>query len=209
MKRGDRPHEQTRNSGKPPGKHGQEGPGGPGKHRQHEARGVHGITMEAEMHPENGLGRRFAEGYSVELEWRNEDPAPQVIRTDGPNTFAVPVRVRKLTFSEYEETDSAMPLSERAASHELTLGVLTDDEDDQLAELLLQQYTAHTVENGNVTNVEEVATLVTKLNELCGGEHMAMFHIGTQLARFQGNEPHRLAMSIMEKAKDMATENGG
>ena len=102
----------------------------------------------------------FSVSYNSELREQTKQPAPRLHAAMGPLRFTIPVMAR----SNYLLAGPGNPIAEQASPHEITFGIVADDDEAELAQLILEQYHQHPKRQAGLTGGDDVAELIDRLN---------------------------------------------
>ncbi len=110
---------------------------------------------------------QFVESYKEELKAKNRQAPSQVMVASKQKIWAVPVLVRVLDVEQFQSEIADMEPDEQNSPHEITIAIISSEEDIPVGEMLLQEYADHPARKEFITYVDSIAGLLCQLNGLC------------------------------------------
>ena len=148
----------------------------------------------------------FSVSYNSELREQTKQPAPRLHAAMGPLRFTIPVTVTVMARSNYLLAGPGNPISEQASPHEITFGIVADDDEAELAQLILEQYRQHPKRQAGLTGGDDVAELIDRLNGLCNRQGTLFIQVGEKLTERFGQIPAVAAVHIVRTSEQIAAD---
>ena len=133
------------------------------------------------MHPRH---QEFTLGYNRELKDSNRHPAPTLELTVNSHTCHIPVRISIVAASKMAASD---PPQLNPSLHEVTIHVVCDDDEIELAERLIQAHQDTVRESLYRTTTPDLVHLIVQLDSLCNALRTIIFvHAGDAVKEHLG-----------------------
>ena len=154
---------------------------------------------------------QFRRSYRAETALAGTGQAPGMeIRTPGGNV-RIPVKIVAIMMSAYRNANGQNPLLEASSAHEITLGVVCNDDELETVQMITLQHAGRTAADGHTTP-QRVATALEMLASVCGqpGLEGSLFYvIGANTVLRYGDRACDLAVEQVGRNIDrIATEHG-
>ena len=92
------------------------------------------------------------------------------------------------------------------STHEITFGIVADDDEAGLAQLMLEQYRQHPKRQAGLTGGDDVAELIDRLNGLCNRQGTLFIRVGDKLTQCFGHIPTIAANQIVRTSSKIADD---
>ena len=148
---------------------------------------------------------QFIISYNTELNEQRRVPAPQIDVITDTCRMMVPVAVTAMARTDFILA-GGNPMADRASPHEITLGVVVDDEEGDLSKVILARYMAHPQRRAGLTEWRTVAELIDRLNGLCNQEANVFYRVGDQLTAHYGVLPQIVVGNIVRHSDRITDE---
>lgn len=148
---------------------------------------------------------QFAISYNTELKEQQRLPAPQLDVMTDTGRLIMPVTVTQMARTDFILAGEN-PIADQASPHEITFGVVVDDEEADLARVIVETYMAHPQRRAGFTEWQTIAELIDRLNGLCNREGNLYYRVGDQLTAHFGLVPQIVVGYIVRRLDRITDE---
>ena len=150
----------------------------------------------------------FSESYRQEIQQLDRQAAPMVKYQHQGAECIIPVALRAVSEREYAEGKGKDRIPAGASDHELTIGIVCNEDEMEAAESVIYEYMNNPRFKGRLTTLKEMSETLDQLKKRGEKAKGFMISVGAKLAGYRGARlPGILAGDIMDEMKrDIAPE---
>ena len=148
---------------------------------------------------------QFFTSYQDEIIQTGKPPAPRIQVALAGQRLAIPVSVTTIARTDYVLA-GGNPIADQASPHEITFGIVADDEEADLAQLMLDRYSQHPSRRAQLTDLHSVSQLIDSLQGLCNSQGTLFITVGKNLLPRFGNVPAFIAGRIIQESERLAAQ---
>ena len=144
----------------------------------------------------------FSESYRQEIQQLDRQAAPMVKYQHQGAECIIPVALRAVSEREYAQGKGEDRMPVGASDHELTIGIVCNEDEMEAAESVISEYMNHPRFRGRLTTLKEMSKTLDQLKKRGERAQIFMINVGAKLAQYRGTRlPGILAGDIMDKMK--------